>query len=340
MNVKNQQVSIYSVAKKAGVSAATVSRILNQSASVNLQTRQRVLTIMEEMQFRPRQSRNRAGQIGFVMIRDLVSSMDHYSSTIMQGIMNFCSEAGIDLSMIHLSPAQAESEMVVKTVMEHGCDVVILIGKHSHFISYMQRAGIPVIIIGDQVDASGVYYVDADNEQGTRQAMEFLIGQGHRRIVLFCANMSSKDHEDRLKVYCQVLAENNISFDPELVVKLTHRVASMEAGRLMAQDYFSGQFNATAALAMSDEMVYGMLRYLNDAGIRVPADISIVGFDDYELSRYIEPPLTTVHQPLFEMGEYAAKSALRLINGGTMESVNKILPAELVIRKSVKKLQP
>jgi LacI family transcriptional regulator len=334
MNIKSKKISIYSVAKLAGVSPATVSRVLNQSASVNLETRQKVLKVVEESDFRPRQARNRPGQIGFVIINDNLK-IDNYKASIMEGVMRFCAQAGFDLSMIYLSPSQAESKMVVKTIMEHSCDVVILHGKNTSFLKNMHKASIPVVVVGDQIeDMKNVYYVDTDNILGTRQAMEHLLKLGHRKIALFCANMSSRDHEARLQAYNTVLQENGIAFDPDLVVPLEYHASSMEAGRLTAEKFLAKPLEVTAIVGMSDEMVYGILRALHDKGIKVPEEISLVSFDDYEISGYIEPPLTSVKQPLFEMGEYAARVAMMLINKAAVKDINKIVPTKLTIRKS------
>jgi LacI family transcriptional regulator len=108
----------------------------------------------------------------------------------------------------------------------------------------------------------------------------------------------------------------------------------MEAGRLTAEKFLAKPLEVTAIVGMSDEMVYGILRALHDKGIKVPEEISLVSFDDYEISGYIEPPLTSVKQPLFEMGEYAARVAMMLINKAAVKDINKIVPTKLTIRKS------
>ena len=337
MNVQSKSVSIYSVAKLAKVSPATVSRVLNNSASVNQNTREKVLKIIKESGFQRRQVRNRAGKIGFVMIRE-TTTIDNYTSQIMEGIISFCTQSGFDLSMIHLTPAQAESETVIKTIMEHSCDVVILQGKNTEFLGYMQRASIPTILVGDKIELDNVYYIDTDNVQSSRQGMEHLFELGHRRIAIFCANMSSKDHDDRLQVYKETIEKQGIYYDPELIIPLKSHSSSMEAGRLTAMEYFAKENDITAIIAMSDEMTYGILRALHDLKIKVPNDISLVSFDDFPISKYIEPPLTTIRQPLFEIGEYAGKAAMTLINNSSVKNINKIIPTSLVVRMSTSKV--
>jgi LacI family transcriptional regulator len=202
----------------------------------------------------------------------------------------------------------------------------------------MQKASIPVVLLADRLDdMENVYYVEADNLQGSREVMEHLLELGHRRIALFCANMSSRDHEDRLQMYKTVLQENGIEFDPELVIPLEAHTSSMEAGRLTAEKFLAKSTGATAIVGMSDEMIYGVLRSMHDNGVKIPEDMSIVSFDDYEVSSYIEPPLTSVTQPLFEMGEYAGRIAMMLINNAAIKDMNKTFSPKLTIRKSTAK---
>ncbi len=339
MNIKNKNISIYSVAKRAQVSPATVSRVLNQSASVNLETRRRVLTVIEESGFRPRQTRNRIGKVAFVVIKE-TAVIDFYTSRIMEGVMAFCSEVGFDLSVIYLTVDQSKQETVVKTIMEHSCDVVIVHGSNDEFLDLMRKATMPVIVVGNYYEnLNGVYYADLDSTKGTRLAMEYLLGLGHRRIALFCANMSSKEHDDRLETYKKVIIEHDLEFDPSLIVPLIPSDSSMKSGRMMMDAFLEEKRDFSAILGMADELIYGILRSLHDHKIRIPEDISLVGFDDYEVSSYLEPPLTTVSQPLFEIGSYAAKAAMTIINNGNIKHINRTFEPELVIRSSAAALK-
>jgi len=195
--------------------------------------------------------------------------------------------------------------------------------------------GIPVVAVGDRSEDLGIGFVDADNVQGVQAAMGHLLGLGHRRIAMFCATMHSVDHMARLQAYKDELIRAGIGVDDRLIVPLIPIPCSMDAGYAMAQKFLADGIQATAIMCMADELAYGVLRALHEAGISVPERMSVVGFDGHRASAFMQPPLTTVRQPVARMGRRAAELVFAAIQSQSLFAGREIVPTELQLRQTV-----
>lgn len=195
----------------------------------------------------------------------------------------------------------------------------------------LQNSHIPCIAIDIPLEGEKCTYVESDNYAGAREAMQHLIGLGHRCIAFIGGDEISKTSYDRLRGYQDVLMESGIGIDPSLI-QLGY--FSREKARETAQRLMSLRPEITAFFAVSDEMAMGVIDGLTRMGYRVPQDVSVVGFDDIKEAKYAQPPLTTVRQDKYGLGSQAARTLLQIIEHPDKPIAPVTLPCNLIIRES------
>jgi LacI family transcriptional regulator len=327
-------VTISAIAAEAGVSVPTVSRVLNGRSDVSPRTRERVETLLRDHGYQRRGVRPevRSGLIDLVF-NDLDSP---WAVEIIRGVEEAANEAGAStvVSAIHRQTSPSSTRQWLDNVSARASDGAILVTTDldSFLRAELQRLQVPAVV----VDPAGVPDLDvptigATNWTGAVGATEHLTGIGHRRIGFVAGMPGLWCSRARLDGYRAGLDAAGIAFDPELVVEGDF-------------DYQSG-FRAgckllelaeppSAVFAASDQMALGVYEAVRKKGLRVPEDISVVGFDDLPEARWASPPLTTVRQPLAEMGKLAARTVLRMLQGEGVESPRVELATRLVVRES------
>ena len=320
------------IANEAGTSISTVSRVINNKPGVGQQLRNEIRRIMSEKGLRPKTAISTS--IAIVMIAR-VWAMDVYSSCVLGGIFSYVSSNDINLSFSFLPPKLHRSDVVDRVVESTGATGAIIIGSavlcgdfeafHKSDKSYM--------LLNNR--AKGVGYVDNDSFGGAILAVEHLISLGHKEIAFLGGDVESDiDHRQRFEGYKNALKKGKIGYDDSLFIRHIPTEHAIEAGYLAMKSLLSSKKKVTAVFANDDKMAYGGIRACIEAGLRVPEDVSFVGFDDHPDSRFIHPPLSTVKQPLHEIG-YKAVRYLDLFEKGIIESLPKeVLPTELVVRKT------
>ena len=327
--------TIYDVAAEAGVAISTVSRVLNGSAEVSDATRERVLTSIQKLKYHPhRTARNLAQQSTTSIAVALPSATSMFYVELLKGIKDRMREMDMDLLLCNLGSAQPY--LTLQRFLSRGAvDGLLLVSLPVDDALASQLGGIqaPVVLIGSRyADLDAFWW---DDEAGARLATEYLLDAGHQRIGLIAAHSWSTNSPPRLMGYRDSLDRAGIRFDPSLVVAgdtLKHAGFSEEAGaeamaKLMALDH-----PPTAVFASSDVQAYGAWAYCRDNSIRVPRDVSIVGYDNLKLSRFLD--LTTVDQGMQEAGLLATSRLLDRMDGRHEERVDVELPLELLIRNS------
>jgi LacI family transcriptional regulator len=327
--------TLHQVAQAAGVSPATVSRFLNGTAKVADDKRRTLERVIEELNYKP----NRLAQ-GLKMgssrtIGVLTQSLESgYFNRAMVGIEDAVKASGYALLIMsgHWH-ADEEAERVELLIARRVDGVAILTGKlsDSQILGFSKR--VPIVAFGRQVAGERVLGFSLDNYQGACEAIEFLITQGHRRIAMITGPDDHEDARARLAGYRDTLAKHRIEVDPNLVVPGDFQ----ESGGLLAVNgLLAANQRFTAIFASNDLTAYGARLALYRRSIRVPEDISIVGFDDLHSSMYTTPPLTTVRQPLYEVGMNIGHRMLDMLGHPQPEMV---MPAlSLIVRESVRRL--
>jgi LacI family transcriptional regulator len=330
------------VAKLAGVSRATVSRALNGSARVSDEARERVHAAIAALGYEPdvvAQSlvRQHARVIAVSLFpQDDELPLTHLGQTALyfyQGVLENIEREAISSGYDLLLPSRTHGkspEDYVRSLQTRRVAGCIMLHASDARILALIRSSIPTVFIDRMAQGSHATYVKSDNIDGARQATGHLLSLGHRRIAFLTGSTIDLAGLERLLGCQQTLAQAGIAPDVGLVRQSGWNVdEAYEAARVLLAE----RRDFTAIVAGSDFMAIGILRALTEHGLRVPDDVSLVGFDDIELCRYIAPPLTTVRQDRVAMGCGAVERLIAMVEG-TEEASPLILPTQLVVRKS------
>ncbi|MGE5529116.1 MAG: LacI family DNA-binding transcriptional regulator [Patescibacteria group bacterium] len=324
--------TISDVARSAGVSVATVSRVLNQSLKVKTATRERVLQAIESLQYAPDASakalRSRRTNLIGVVIPD-VSSI--YYLELLKGIENTAIERGYNLIICDAQNSADRENEYMKLLSERRSDGLILINPlmpDAH-IDRLARQGFPLVLIGRESKSGNVTSIVVQNQTGARQAMDHLIKHGHKRIA-YIRGMQHPDDEERFATYRAVLEEYSLGYDPQLV----ERGHFTEEGGARAFQRLAQRAKFTAVFAANDEMAVGAMEKAREAGLAIPKDLAVVGFDNIRLARHITPGLTTADMPKYQLGATAAKKLLGAMADDDIAYEKVVFRTELVIRQS------
>jgi DNA-binding LacI/PurR family transcriptional regulator len=334
-----KQATSRDVAKLAGVSRTTVSFVLNDVPGVKIseETRQRVLEAARQLDYHPTAAARtlvsgRTRRIGLILGEgEKRLAADAFLPTFLQGVMACVHHRGY-LLVVQTAEDVVSYEAYVSLIREQQVDGLILSGPtvDDPLLPRLAERGFPLILHG-RVNLPGFRYVDVDNHAGAYLAVEHLIELGHRRIGFISnAPLSSSGAADRLAGYKQALVDHGIPLDPDLVCLAAFLP---ETGQAAMKELLSLPVRPTALLAASDVMALAAIREIHEAGLKVPEDIAVVGYDDVSLAGYACPALTTVHVPAYGLGWTAVNLLVFLIEGEReVESVN--LETRLVIRDS------
>ncbi|MBN1535425.1 MAG: LacI family DNA-binding transcriptional regulator [Anaerolineales bacterium] len=328
------KVTIFEVAAEAGVSFATVSRVINNDVHVKPETRQRVLKTMQRLGFvANRQARSLAGgksnTIG-LLVPDLGTA---YIGEIIRGIDTELSWSDLDL-ILYTTHRTAAKEANYVANLAHGMVDGLLLVLPRNPVDYIETLTLrkfPFVLIDHQGTAENCPAVGATNWQGAYTATEYLIQLGHERIGFITGSMDLGCSEDRLKGYRSALRTHHIPDKPELVYEGDFFQPDGYAGACALLDL---ENPPTAIFASNDVMAMGVLDAVRNRGQRIPDDISVVGFDNIPQSAMVYPPITTVQQPLEQMGRVAAQMLINILKKNEKESNRIELPTELIVRSS------
>ncbi|MDX2076805.1 MAG: LacI family DNA-binding transcriptional regulator [bacterium] len=333
---KNQSnpVTIYDVAKEAGVSDATVSRVFNNKAGVKEATRTRVLNAAQKLGYVVNlQARSLAGGKLNVMGVLIPGLGNGYIVEIIRGIDQELARVDYEL-MIYTTHRKGNNEASYLQYVANGLTEGILLVVpllSSEFLRALENINYPYTLI-DAVDTSGrSFSVSATNWDGAYKATEYLIKLGHRRIGFITGIMELSSAKDRYDGYITALKDYHIPIDLSLIVKGDFQ---QDSGYMAGQKLLALPYPPTAIFASNDVMALGAMDAIRAANLRIPQDISVVGFDDIPQAVTTYPKLTTIHQPLEEMGRIGVKLLLEQIEHPENAPKNITLATHLVIRDS------
>jgi LacI family transcriptional regulator len=335
----SSKVTIVEVARKGGVSLGTVSRVINNDIHVAPETRERISKVMQEMGYvANRQARSLRGSktnvIG-VLVPDLGTG---YIGEIMRGIDAELALEQLDL-MLFTTHRTASKEASYVTNMGKGMvDGLLLVLPRSpaDYVETLTRRNLPFVLIDHQGTGQNCPAVGASNWQGAYNATEYLVKLGHTRIGFITGSMDLGAASDRLAGYESALRINHISKDPQLIYIGTFFQPDGYAGACALMDI---ENPPSAIFASNDVMAMGAMDAVRSRGLRVPEDISILGFDDIPQAELVRPALTTVRQPLEQMGQVATQMLLDLLKNPEKEISRIELPTELIVRGSTSSLK-
>lgn len=325
--------TISDVAFEAKVSKATVSRVLNNYDEVSEEMRARVLRAMRKLNFQPNaQARSlslkRSNLIG-VIVPEIRRP---FYGEIVDGIEETLSNAGYHLVVCSTHNRPGNELSTARLLRERRVDGLLVVTPREYDPGVwhdLLAESFPLTMIDGGVPAE-ISSVVVDNYEGSLAATRHLIRLGHRRIAIL-TGLDTPECRERVRGYRDALAEAAIAFDPALLVQGDYLEAS---GALAMERLLALPERPTAVFATSDLMAIGALQTLRRSGLNVPAQMSLVGFDDIEPARWVSPSLTTVRQPLRQMGEIGARKLLKILSGEEPEVTRIVLRCELIGRES------
>lgn len=327
------------IARLAGVSRSTVSRVINNQPSVRCEVREQVWRVIRETGYQPhaaaRSLATRRTRMLGVVIPEPITKLftDPFFPALLYGITEACNAEHYHLMLSLFHGPRDQDDQYGRMIGNGHLDGVIVASAHidDPLAPRLLQDGIPFVVVGRYPDER-VHNIDIDNVGGGRQAAEHLIGLGHVAIATITGPLTMTSGTDRRAGYEQALAAHGIAADPELILEgdYTEESGYAAAKRLL-------KTRATAIFAASDIMAIGALKALHDAGRRAPQDISVVGFDDIPLAASVQPALTTVRQPVRQLGAAVATLLVDLLANPPepgAKARRSVLPTELVVRQS------
>jgi LacI family transcriptional regulator len=334
-----KRVTSFDVAEKSGVSRTTVSFVLNNVPGISISdaTRQRVLQVAKELNYHPdstgkKLASGRSNTLGLVLRQSHEQVFaDALLPQVLMGIGQAATEQGFEVLLKPLEPQDGDGYM--RLVHENHVDGIILSGPRQEEteIIRLHQEGLPVMLMG-QLPGSGLPFVDIDAVSGSALAAKHLIEQNHRHIGLITnAALEYTSAQQRRQGYLNALNEAGISPVDSLMQEGAFTPAS---GFMAMQKLLEISPQPTAVFVASDVVALGAIRAIKQAGLRIPQDIAVVGFDNIPMADYYDPPLTTVRIPSYGLGWASGERLVRLVQGEAIEQDGLLLESELVIRNS------
>lgn len=333
--MKEKKTGIQEVADLAGVSITTVSRVINKISSVSEANRKRVEEVVRRLKFVPSPAAQALARgvtrntISLVIPRYEGIFYSFYALELIRGIGTLCDALKLDL-LLHLTDGR--DALSCKAVS--GIIFADIIGNREQ-LEWALNERIPTVVINNLVEDLKVSCIAVDNLKGSKDAVNYLISLGHKKIAHIAGDTITQSAALRLEGYKEALSENKIKENPEYIIKTDY---SRGEARQAAEKLLLLKDAPTAIFIASDSMALEVIAVIMEKGRKVPEDISIVGFDDNPSSLYGAVAITTVRQPLIKMAEEGVKELNSLING-KKELTTVKLPAELVIRDSCRAIK-
>ena len=335
MSREKTRVTIREVARRAGVSVASVSRVFNNSDLVVKQTEEKIRSVARRLNYVPNASARSLSMKRTETIGMLLPDMHgEFFSEIIRGADAIAHKERYHLLVSASHSNKEELETAIK-MMSSRVDGFILMSPHldSETLVAEYLNSIPTVVLSSSKARRTHDSIRIDNVDGARQVMRHLLSLGHRRIAIVKGDRGNEDGEERLAGYHAELRANGIDAKEELIVAGDFTEPSgYAAGRVLLEL----KNRPTAVFASNDEMAIGVLRYLRERGVSVPDEIAVAGFDDIQISSLIHPSLTSIHVNISELGSLAVERLLLLLNTGQRHTSTKrvVLPATLVVRES------
>ncbi|MGZ8438489.1 MAG: LacI family DNA-binding transcriptional regulator [Candidatus Limnocylindrales bacterium] len=332
--------TISDVAKLAGVSAMTVSRVINNSGYIGRETRSRVEAAVAELAYVPnalgRQLRSKRTKMLALVLTDI---MNPFFTTIARGVEDVARGQGFSVVFCNTDESEAEEARYLLMLVQRQVDGVLLVpastsGKSLRMLS---SHTMPVVVLDRRIRSRKADSVRSDSEAGAHTLTKHLIGLGHRRIAMLTGRRSVSTSIDRVAGYRMAMAEAGLEVDDDLVRFGAYNYGDFDQvdGSRMAREVLAADPRPTAIFAANNFIAFGAIRAIREAGLRMPEDMSVVAFDDLPTAWLSDPFLTVVDQPAYEIGRRGAELLLARLDGRIVGPGREvILPSELIIRRS------
>ena len=334
-------VTINDVARAAGISKSTVSQYLNgRFEFMSFETRQKIKQVIEDLDYRPNALARSLKQKKTHTVAAIVSSiLNPFMTNTIRGAEDFCKEKDFNLILCNADDDPDQELSYIQTLAAKQIDGVIIstTGRNNQALKTMNLSGMPVVLFSRHVPEIGADTVCVDNRRGIELGIRHLMAHGHRKIAFFVLPHSDSPvtpRRDRAQAYCDLIKEYGLECQPEWLVETANDEAVLNA-RL--DELLSGSTSRpTALFGANDLMTMSLVRVLANRGLRIPQDMAVLGFDDWEWAPYLQTPITVVAQPSYEMGRRAMERLILRIQGksGDVAPVLEYYAPELIVRNS------
>ncbi|SDY04179.1 LacI family transcriptional regulator [Evansella caseinilytica] len=336
-------VTIYDIAKKTGFSITTVSRALNNYSDVSEKTKKLILQAVDEMGYYPNSiartlTTKKSWTIGVIFVEDLgVGIMHPFFSAVIESFKKYVEKFGYDIIFLSRNVG-GEEKSYIDHALHRGVDGVIIVCSHDDDpeVKKLIESPLQTVVIDLYSNKTSVVY--SDNVNGSELAVQYLHSLGHRKIAHIYGHQKTMAGVERLKGFLSVVEKLQLNI-PDSYIK-DGSFFSVDGGMQAMSELLELGDPPTAVFAAGDAMAIGAMKAVEAAGLRVPEDVSIVGFDDIELAQYVTPALTTIRQNTDLIGQSAAEVLLKQINNKNKVFSAVTIPVELMVRESARPLKP
>lgn len=330
--------TIYEVSKLAGVSLATVSRVTNKSTRVSDRTKKKVEDAMAELGYRPNSiaqslASSRTNSVG-IMVSELHGP---FFGQMMAGIEQELREAGKHVIITTGHSEEDKEKEGIEFLLSRNCDALIvhIEALSDEYLKKLNEGDTPIFFMSRSIDGLQDNCISLNNELGGYLATQAIIEQGHKQIAYIAGPQFKPDSQDRLLGHKRALKENDIEFNQNLYFEGDFKETG---GRDGIKSLLNSKTIFTALICANDEMASGAMTYAREHGINLPEELSIIGFDNIIFSRHIHPKLTTIDNPVFEMGQMAAKLVLKKVYQQNKAPIKHFFEPTLISRDSVRSI--
>ncbi|SHJ89112.1 LacI family DNA-binding transcriptional regulator [Tepidibacter formicigenes] len=331
-------VTIKDVAKKAGVSISTVSRVINNSKPVSNEIRQRVLKVIKETGYVPnplaRSLVTKKSQLIGVIVPDI---SDFFMGELLNGIEEVGKIYDYDILLCNSYGEPDEELKYINLLKSKQVAGIIFVSwkMEKRHVEAIESGNIPAVYISKNAKDFDIYSVSIDNFKASYEMTKYLIENGHKKIAFIKSSVQDSIMDsDRFKGYKKALEENNIKLEETLIKEGD---STSESGHYLMNEIFEFKNIPDAVFAANDEVAVGVINCILDNGYKVPEDISVAGFNDIKLASLYRPSLTTIKQPIYDMGAVSIRMIVKMINEEEIGDKNIYLPYKLIERQSVSK---
>lgn len=331
------KVTIDDVARLAGVSKTTVSRILNGNYSqATEETKDKVLKVISELNYRPNPMARGLKQMRTNIIGIVLSNLSNpFWSRVLEGVEDTCRQSGYSLMVCNSSEDSGREAELIEGLQLRQVDGIIVnptVNNRELFEEIVKKK-YPLIVINRRIEGLDVDDVVMDNKRGAWLAVDHLLGAGRRKPVCVVYRPEGvSTWQDRLLGFEEAMSEKGLEVTEQQILRVDNAIGRVKAAVIA---YFKGKPDADAIFSTNNMMTLEILEGLKELGLRVPEDIALIGYDETIWAKHLNPPLTTVRQPAYEMGKIAAKNLIQKINSKTARKPKHVvLEPDLIIRSS------
>ncbi len=328
--------SLTDVAARAQVSIATVSRVINNSDKVVPGTREIVKRAMRELGYKPNRVARRLRQKGGkrhllgLIIPDI---QNPFFAELARGVEDVAYANEFAVMLCNSDENQKKEQFYLDVMSAESVDGIILppLNELDPAVLKMIESGMPIVTVDRSLARAGMDKVEIDNRRGAYEAVEYILQRGHRRIGLITGRSNISTSRERRLGYEDALAAHQVPSDPELIRTGDFKQAS---GRVLADELLSLPIPPTALFVLNNLMTVGALEAIHKRGLKIPAQVAVIGFDDLPWAEALDPPLTVVRQPAYEVGRSAAELLLKRLGDLKRPETHLVLRPQLIIRSS------